>query len=155
MDELRQRFLAVALRFLRTREDAEDVAQETALRVLKARSNGSHLTDERAFGTRVAARLAIDRLRLRASRRIEPLPTAAEAPTPAERAAPEDVARLYAAIAALPPKQSAVVTMRKLLEMEYVDIAAVLDISEESCRSHCRLALRRLRQRLAGPEAPP
>ena len=149
MDELRQRCLAVASRFLRVREDAEDVAQEAALRVIRARSNGSAVHDEAAFGTRVTARLAIDRVRALAHRRATRLEAAThvEAPPPAE-AMPDEVARLYAAIAKLPPKQSAVVTLRKLCEMDYADIAALMGISQESCRSHCRLGLQRLREML-------
>ena len=52
---------------------------------------------------------------------------------------PPDVEQLYAAITELPPRQAAVITLRKLLELDYVDVAAILGISVENCRSHCRV----------------
>jgi RNA polymerase sigma factor (sigma-70 family) len=52
---------------------------------------------------------------------------------------------LYAAIAKLPPRQAAVITLRKLWELEYREVAELLGISEANCRSHCRHGLNRLR----------
>jgi len=144
---LRDHLVGVARRFLRHREDAEDVAQETLLRVLAARAEGVVIRDEYAFGTSAAVRLSIDRLRSNVNgragreRRAERSPPAIDS-----TAMPADVTGLYEAIAALPPKQAAVITLRKLRQMEYADIADVLDISQESCRSHCRLGLLRLRK---------
>ena len=40
-------------------------------------------------------------------------------PATAASGPPPEVERLYAAIAALPPRQAAVVTLRKLLQLEY------------------------------------
>jgi RNA polymerase sigma factor (sigma-70 family) len=74
--------------------------------------------------------------------------TAAEQPAREDPATPSEIERLYAAIAALPPRQAAVVTLRKLMELDYADIAGLLGISVENCRSHCRLALQRLREEL-------
>jgi RNA polymerase sigma factor (sigma-70 family) len=65
------------------------------------------------------------------------------------------VERLYAAIAALPPRQAAVVTLRKLLELDYEEVAELLGISVENCRSHCRLALQRLRAELVARDSSP
>ncbi len=63
MHELQQQAYAVAARILPRREDAEDVAQEAILRLLKARLNGAPIVPQQAFARRVALRLAIDRLR--------------------------------------------------------------------------------------------
>jgi len=131
------------------------VAQEAVARVLAARARGVAIRDERAYGLQIAARLAITRLRARANgRALEATGVdAGRAPaTPIE--APPEVARLYAAIRALPARQAAVVTLRKLCELEYAEVAVLLGISQESCRSHCRRAMERLRAVLAKPEEP-
>jgi RNA polymerase sigma-70 factor (ECF subfamily) len=152
VEELRRQIVSVALRLLRRQPDAEDVAHDALLKMLAARSNGSPVRDERAFATQTAVRLAIDHLR-RAHTRAGKLPDVARLKAAAveEARPPPEVQRLHAAIAALPAKQAAVVTLRKLMELEYADVAAILGISQESCRSHLKLALQRLRQTLAPP----
>jgi RNA polymerase sigma-70 factor (ECF subfamily) len=154
MQELRQHALAVAARVLMRREDAEDVAQEAVVRVLRATRNGTPIEAQRAYVARTALHLALDRLRqdhrraASASRVLAGRPHQDEGPS-----TPPEVERLYAAIAALPPRQAAVITLRKLMELEYADIAELLGISVESCRSHCRLALQHLREELCDDAA--
>jgi len=149
MDELRLRLCGMASRFSLNRDDAEDVAQEAMLRLCLARSNGTNIVDERAFACRTAARLAIERLRARRNHhdKLQEMArlrsTSTEPPEP-----PLDVQRLYGAIARLPPKQAAVITLRKLMELEYWEVAAILGTSEDSCRSLCHLAIKRLREML-------
>jgi RNA polymerase sigma factor (sigma-70 family) len=155
VEELRRHVLAVASRFLRRPEDAEDITQEALLRLASARAKVSAIGDERAYARRTAIHLAIDRLRserLR-SRKLAELKRANPGPTDGGLL-PVDVRRLYDAIAALPAKQAAVVTLRKLMELEYSDIAALLGISVENCRSHCRHGLDRLRRELGDEQAP-
>lgn len=152
MEDLRPQLVAIATRVLRRPDAAEDVVQEALLRLMRAQNNGRVVVDERAFATTITVRLAIDRIRSERNekRRLQRLGhndgTAGGSPE-----APVDVRRLYDAVAALPAKQSAVITLRKIMELEYADIAAILGISVESCRSHCRLGLQRLR-RLLGDE---
>ena len=116
------------------------------LRLLKQRSNGTRIRNERAFAARTATYLAIDRLRAeqRRSRRSPPAQ-----PSETDPALPADVQRLYDAIASLPARQSAVITLRKLMELDYADVAATLGISVANCRSHCRHGLRKLASMLA------
>ena len=152
MEELRGHALAVASRFLRDYDASEEVAQEAMLRLVKARADGMSLNDDRAFVTRAAVRLAIDRIRAARIRRAK-LPDIARhrRAVTQHHDPPPDVQQLYDAIAALPSKQAAVVTLRKLMELEYADVAALLGISVENCRSHCRHGLRKLREVLQEP----
>ena len=94
----------------------------------------------------------VDRLRTERSREARNRPLDGARPV-SDEPPPVEVQRLYDAIAALPPKQSAVITLRKLMELEYADIAAILGISAENCRSHCRHGLQRLRETLGEEEA--
>ena len=151
LEELREFVVSVSARFVHCRQDAEDIAQDTMLRLLKQRSNGARIRNERAFATRTAACLAIDRLRAerRRSRRLLPA-----TPSETDRALPSDIQRLYDAIASLPARQSAVITLRKLMELDYVDVAAMLGISVANCRSHCRHGLRKLADMLTDDAQP-
>lgn len=150
MDQVRQLALTAARRFPALREEAEDIAQEAVLRLTQARSNGMVIADEGAFAVRVAARLAIEWLRKRSRRPVKALEEGiAAAPTASTGARPAEVERLYAAIGRLPTRQAAVVTLRHLYQLEYGEVAAILETTETNCRSLCRHAIRRLRRLLS------
>lgn len=149
MQKLRRQLTTIAARILQRTEDAEDVAQEAIARLLAVREGGVRVESEAAFARRTTVNLAIDVIRRRNGhaahlKRIE----ASRREEVTDRATPEDVTRLYDAIAALPPKQAAVITLRKLMELDYDDVAWLMGISKENCRSHCRHGLRKLRQAL-------
>ena len=61
--ELRQPTFAIAYRMLGSVAEAEDVVQETLLRVHRSLEEGPPLGSPRAFAATVATRLAIDGLR--------------------------------------------------------------------------------------------
>lgn len=147
MEELRRRVYALALRMGAQREDAEDIAQEAMLRLSRARADGRGIANEGAFALRAGARLAIDRLRkaTRHAAGLRQLRGARQAEVE-QSEMPLDVATLHSAIAKLPGRQATVIVMRKVMELEYADIAAVLGISIATCHSHCRHGLERLRQ---------
>ncbi len=136
--------------------DCDDVAQETLLRLMKAQARGSRVSDPQAFTARVALRLVVDRWRQRAKENGHAQPLAAHQAALAGRHAephapaepPTEVRALYAALAQLPAKQRAVVTLRKLWELEYAAIANLLGLSIDNCRSHCRHGMQRLRRLL-------
>jgi RNA polymerase sigma factor (sigma-70 family) len=146
MDELPQYLRRVLERSGLQPADRDDAVQETLLRVMHARSRGTAIRDERAFAVRIAMRLAIDGWRRRAHGNGH-LEIAAPAEPPAT---PAEVEALYAAIALLPARPAAVITLRKLCEMDYETIAGVLGISVANCRSHCRYGLSRLRTLIRG-----
>ncbi len=149
MEQLRQSLCRIALRFRLSAHDAEDIVQEAMLRLCAARSNGAAVLDDAAFARRTAANLAIERIRRekRRAARLDQIARFAQRDGE-DNATPADVQRLYDAIARLPARQSAVITLRKLMELEYAEIGEILGISEEACRSHCKLALARLKKLL-------
>lgn len=165
-DHVLARVMPVVARLVRCPQEREDIAQESLARLLRAQRNGSDVKNPEAFARQTAVRLAIDALRSRQRERAHVKDGLALGPglarsvgdgipaattNPKEAPSPEDVRRLYDAIAALPEMQSAVITLRKLLELDYTDVAEVLGLSVENCRSHCRHGLARLRAVLTEP----
>ena len=66
------RFLyKIAYAVLRNHHDAEDVAQETFLRLLRQRKRGAEIRDRRAWLAAVAWRVALDRKRMPAEVTLE------------------------------------------------------------------------------------
>ncbi len=144
----RARAYALALRILRSAEDAEEVAQDSFVRVWTALPG---FRGESSFGTwlhRIVARRSFDRAQVMKHRRSreradEHLPEAA-APEPED----EDTlraAQLQRLVAGLSPAQRQVVTMFYFEGRSVEQVSAVLAMPENTVKTHllrARAALR-------------
>lgn len=160
-ERLRRLAFDVAYRMLGSAAEAEDVAQETLLRLLSA----SGVENDEAYTTTVATRLAIDVLRSARVRRERyvgewlpepllatagagggPLGGSAFAAEPAARVEADETISLafLALLERLSPEERAVLVLREAFDYGYDEIAAVLDRSEVSCRQLLSRARRRI-----------
>lgn len=110
---------------------AEDAWSETFLSALVAYPRLRPGSDVRAWLVTIAHRKAVDVVRARARRAVPvaqvPEGAAPPAPEPADDA-------LWAAVAALPPKQRRCVAYRYLADLSYADVAALVGGSEDAAR---------------------
>ena len=153
------------LRFIGDRERANDLLQETFLRVVKQRATYTPSARFTTWVFRIARNLSIDELRRRTHRRHTSLdhPTHQRdgAKTPLERI-PGDSAsgfnhtdaqeireRVQAAIDELSDEQREVFVMRHLQQMPFKAIAEVVGEKENTVKSRMRYALENLRVALA------
>jgi RNA polymerase sigma-70 factor (ECF subfamily) len=143
----------VAYSVLRNREDAEDAAQETFLRLSRQR----HLADIRDIKlwlARVAWRVAVDRTRRRREPSTDETPeimeTVADAAPGAEQAVLEGQMKvlLDRMIAGLPRELRDVVLLTTVQEMSSADVAEVLGIPEGSVRQRMFRARQVLREKM-------
>lgn len=148
-----RRVYAVARRIVRRHEVADDVVQETFLRVWQ---NLGSFDASRPFGPwvcRIAANLAINHVRSPESRE-DPLPETddpTQAPDPLENVLDvEAAAQLERALFSLNPEQRAVFVLRNVEELSYREIAEALDIEIGTVMSR----LSRARERLRGALLP-
>ena len=156
LEELRPRSFAIAYRMLGSVAQAEDVAQETLLRVHRALESGERIESPRAFGATVATRLAIDQLRSAQARRElyvgewlpEPVVTdpAADPAGYAEMADSLSLAFLVL-LESLSPEQRAVLLLRDVFDYGYAEIASVIGTSEQNARQLAARARRRVEER--------
>jgi RNA polymerase sigma factor (sigma-70 family) len=121
------------------RDRAEDAFQETFLRALRAYAELAHASNLRAWVFTIAARVAVDEFR-----RAKPQPFVGEGAVELRRPAYAELEHLADG---LPPKERAAVVLRYGYDLEYVDIAAALDSSEEAARQAASSGVRRLRQK--------
>lgn len=149
---LAPRLLAFATRMLGDKVEAEDVVQETFLRLWRIAPDwrrGEARVSTWAF--RVASNLAIDRLRR--TGRVEDI---ADAPEPldetpaadARLAAAERAAALDAALMRLPARQRQAIVLRHIEGLANPDVAAVMQISVEAVESLTARGKRGLRDLL-------
>jgi RNA polymerase sigma-70 factor (ECF subfamily) len=132
----------VAFSVLRNPSDAEDAVQEAFMRVLRHRDTLSEVRDQRVWLIRIVWNIVLDRKR-RAKTRPETddvselarvLPSnglSAEA----QAAAAQHHAHVLACVEKLPAKEREVLTLSAFEELNSVEIATVLGITESSVRS--------------------
>jgi RNA polymerase sigma-70 factor, ECF subfamily len=155
-------------RMVRDTATAEDLAQEVFLRVYRARKQYTPSAKFTTWLFRIATNLALNSVR---DNRYARLAVPLDAP-PEEDAAPMELpARemridehmierdrtefIRRAIASLPEKQRAAVLLHKYEEMDYGEIARILDCSESALKSLLFRAYENLRVQLAPLVAQP
>jgi len=162
---LMRRHRATAFTFLcrltGDRARAEDLLQETWLRVVGAAPRWEPRARFRTWLYTVARNLAADEARRAAFRRAEPLDATAEdgrrrggalqadGPLPDRAAASGELrAKLEAALAALPGEQREVFVLREQAGVPFAEIAAITGAPEPTVKSRMRYALLGLRRAL-------
>lgn len=147
---------AVAVRMLGSRSDAEDVLQEAFLRLWRDAGRFDPGRGARAatWFHAILVNLCIDAARRR--RPAAPLDEAAEVPDPradgdSVLAALDDGRRVAAALARLPEKQRAAITLCYFEGMSNADAAAVLDTTLHALEALLVRARRALRRHLQPP----
>jgi RNA polymerase sigma-70 factor (ECF subfamily) len=136
-----------------TREDAEDAAQESFVRLLRYQATRPSLWKPLLF--RIARNVAIDqsrRAQTHLSHQHEPLTEVTHAIASTE-ALPdqrleqeEELAALRALILTLPPRCREVFLLNRIQCMSFVEIARHLEISTRAVEKHVARALKVLRQ---------
>jgi RNA polymerase sigma-70 factor (ECF subfamily) len=152
-----ERFRAPLTRYLKSllarREDAEDVAQETYVRLLGAAGLEQSDVRVRAYMFKVATNLAHDRFRERRVRRHEPEAALEAVPDNApsiERIVTmeQSVAIVKRALLELPARCREVFLLRVTAEQSYEDIAARLGVSKRTVEREMQHALDACQRRL-------
>lgn len=156
LDRHADRIHALCRRVISHREDALDATQEAMIAITR----GIDRFDGRsAFTTwlyRVATNAALDELR-RKQRRPDPVDVTAidrPVPGPALDSAVSDRLDVDAALATLPADYRVAVVLRDLLDLDYAQIAEVLEIPAGTVRSRIARGRALLAAALGNPEAP-
>ena len=142
----RERLLGLAYRMLGSRADAEDIVQETWLRVSSSTSAPtptSQIDNLQAYLLTVATRLCLDQLKSARRKREQYVGTwlpepviAAETPSPAEETELADDLSfaLLLTLEKLTPPERAAFLLHDVFALSFKDVAMTLGKSEAACR---------------------
>jgi len=144
--------MGVAYRLTGSAADAEDVLHDVFLGLPEALRHYDERGALESWLKRVAARVALSRVRARQRRRevaIDAAPDDAALGTPAERGV-DDLAALRRALDRLPETLRTVFVLREVEGYTHAEIAAMLAISPRASEVRLHRALRALRAQLGG-----
>ena len=132
---LKDKLFRLALCITRNREEAEDIVQDTMLRVWNRREEWNVWETVEGFCLTICRNLAIDRSQKMDARHVELTPEVTELP---DMAAPdklmerdERLGLLHRLIAELPEKQRTILQLRDVEGKSYKEIAEILQLTEE------------------------
>ena len=135
-----QSILRLAYSYLRNQSDAEDILQETLVRLLRSAPEFETQEHEKAWLLHVAANLSKNRLRYNRLRRADPLE---ETLIAQER---PDLAFVWEAVSALPVRWREALHLYYQEEYSTAEIAQILSRKESTVRSDLRRARIRLKE---------
>lgn len=149
---LKDKLFRLALRITFDRAEAEDIVQETLLRVWNKRDEWMHFNSAEAYCLTVARNLAIDRserkdaqaVALTQELELDP----GDTPTPHDRLVNKERLELvYRLIDGLPEKQRLIMQLRDVEGKSYKEIAALLNLTEEQVKVNLFRARQKVKQR--------
>ncbi len=149
---LKNMLYRLALRITLNREEAEDIVQDTLLKVWNRRDDWQDIDSIEAFSLTVCRNLSLDRLK-KAGADSQPLgddETSAPDPghNPYERTAQKDrVEQVRRIIDSLPEKQRSCMQLRDFEGKSYKEIAQVLGITEEQVKVNIFRARQAVKQK--------
>jgi RNA polymerase sigma-70 factor (ECF subfamily) len=156
LQELRPVSFAIAYRMLGSVSEAEDIVQESLLRVHQALEAGEQIASPRAFLATVTTRRAINELRSARARREsyvgewlpEPIITDS-GDDPAQQAEMADSLSMamLVLLESLSPEQRAVLLLHDVFDYGYAEIATIVGKSEQNVRQLATRARKHVEQR--------
>ena len=155
---LKNELFRLALRITLNRVEAEDVVQETMIKVWNGRDHWDELESIEAFCLTICRNIAIDKTR-KAENQNQSLADEHDAPdhsyssNPEEQAMQQDRIRLVRRlIDNLPEKQRSVMQLRDIEGKSYKEIAQILAISEEQVKINIFRARQTIKQKFIETE---
>lgn len=148
---LKDKLYRLALRITFNRAEAEDVVQDTMIRVWNKRDEWAQLDSIEAYCTTVARNLAIDRSEKLESQNVPLTEEAAGLPdalTPDRQIERDEQLRLvHRLVNELPEKQRTIIQLRDVEGKSYKEIAEIMQLTEEQVKVNLFRARQRIRSK--------
>jgi len=148
---LKDKLFRLALRITFDRAEAEDIVQETLIRVWNKRDEWSRFGSIEAYCLTVAKNLAIDRSEKKEAQNLELTPEIAQEPealNPYDQLVDKErMTLIHHLVNELPEKQRLIMQLRDIEGKAYKEIAVVLHLTEEQVKVNLFRARQKVKQR--------
>jgi RNA polymerase sigma-70 factor (ECF subfamily) len=150
---LKNELYRLALRITLNPAEAEDIVQETLIKVWNRRGQWGDIDSIEAFCLTICRNLSLDKMRKMTNQQqslseIDDTPDTSHAANPEERAVQQDkVALVQSLISQLPEKQRSVMHLREFEGKSYKEIAQIMSISEEQVKVNIYRARQTIKQK--------
>ncbi len=148
---LKDKLYRLALRITLNSGEAEDIVQDTMIRVWNRREEWSQFESVEAYCLTVARNLAIDRSQKMEARNLELTPDTTELPdalNPYDKLAKdEQISIIHRLLNELPEKQRVILQLRDIEGKNYKEIADILNITEEQVKVNLFRGRQKLKQK--------
>ena len=155
---LKNELFRLALRITLNRAEAEDVVQETMIKVWNRRDKWEEIESIEAFCLTICRNIAIDKTKKAENQNLSladnhDVPDSSYSSNPEEQAEQRDrVALIRRLIGELPEKQRSIMQLRDVEGKSYKDIAKILAISEEQVKVNIFRARQTIKQKFIEAE---
>lgn len=148
---LKDKLFRLALRITFDRAEAEDIVQETLIRVWNKRAEWTQFGSIEAYCLTVTKNLAIDRSQRKDAQTVELTPEAEQASdvsSPYDKLVSKERMKLiHRLISELPEKQRQIMLYRDVEGKSYKEIAMVLNLTEEQVKVNLFRARQKVKQK--------
>ena len=155
---LKNELFRLALRITLNRAEAEDVVQETMIKVWNRRERWSEIESIEAFCLTICRNISLDKMK-KAENQNQSLEEEYDAPDKSHASNPEEQAELRDRIQLirrlidkLPEKQRSVMQLRDFEGKSYKEIAQILEVSEEQVKINIFRARQTIKQKFIETE---
>ena len=146
---LREKLINISWRMIEDRSDAEDIVQETFLKLWQIREKLDGYNSVEALAVQVAKNLALDKLHRPEGTDIALLSLDSGTRNPAEELEQHDtVARIRWLISKLPSLQQTIIRMKDVEGYELAEIAEITGTQVEAVRVNLSRARKKIREQL-------
>ena len=156
---LKNELYRLALRITLNRAEAEDVVQETMMKVWNRRDNWQQIESIESFCLTICRNLALDKLKRMGNQNLSLSEGGYEQVDQSHSANPEEhtvqqdrIQLVRRLIDSLPEKQRSVMQLRDMEGKSYKEIAQILDISEDQVKINIFRARQNIKQRFIQTE---
>lgn len=147
---LKDKLYRLALRITLDSAEAEDVVQDTMIRVWNKRNEWSQFESIEAYCLTIAKNLAIDRSQLKGSQSVELTPEThhlSDASSPYEQLVQDESLNIiHRLINGLPGNQRGIIQLRDIEGKSYKEISEIMQLTEEQVKVNLFRARQKIKQ---------
>ncbi|HET8808700.1 MAG TPA: RNA polymerase sigma factor [Flavobacteriaceae bacterium] len=150
-DPLRDRMYRLSLRLLVSKEAAEDAVQEVLLKLWERKEKLQKYDSPQAYAMTIAKNHCLDQLKSKQNNNLRIVHSNYEennTPLQKQLEAKNDFELLQEIMKTLPDQQKAIIQLRDIEEMEYEEIAEIMNMNETAVRVALSRGRKKLREAL-------